>query len=101
MDISSLAILTLSLVCPVSLFVGAVGAIVALRSLGARWPWEQPATATAQPPARWRQKIVDRVAAEDAPDIVQREIDDGWRFVSGEQVTPGVMRLRFVKGGRW
>lgn len=92
---TSFLILALSLGCPTSLFLGAVGAIVALRSLGARWPWEQ---SVPEQSCQWRQKIVDRVPAEDAPEIVQDEIDDGWRFVASEQVMPGVMQLRFVKG---
>ena len=42
MDWQSLAILAFGL-CPASLFVGFIGAVILLRQLGVRWPWEQVA----------------------------------------------------------
>jgi len=68
--------------CPIAGLLGIVAGILAVN--GVRRP-------------RLESYSVERVAAEDAPMIVQRELDRGARLVRTSHNIPGIINLHFVE----
>ena len=105
MDWQSLAILGLGL-CPASLFVGFVGALILIRQLGVRWPWEQAAYEGGNPglpvvqPSRPR--VGDTFTLYRVPnELVGKRVAEmaayGWRFLRQDRAdSTNLFDLQFV-----
>ena len=103
-DWQSLALLGLGL-CPGSLFVGFLGAVILLRQFGVRWPWEQVARETHNPgvvvqPSRPRAGdtfTLYRVPNELVGKRVAEMAAYGWRFLRQDRAdSTNLFDLQFV-----
>ena len=104
MDWQSLALLGLGL-CPASLFVGFLGAVILIRQLGVRWPWEQVAEMHNPGPPRVEPSgpragdtfTLYRVPNELVGKRVAEMVDYGWRFLRQDRAdATQLFDLQFV-----
>ena len=105
MDWQSLALLGLGL-CPASLLVGFIGAVILIRQFGVRWPWEQvareggsPGLPVVQPsgPRAGDTFILYRVPNEMVGKRVAKMAAYGWRFLRQDRAdSTNLFDLQFV-----
>ena len=105
MDWQSLALLGLGL-CPASLFVGFLGAVILMRQFGVRWPWEQVANEEGNPglPRAYpsRPRAGDTFTLYRVPnELVGKRVAEmaayGWRFLRQDRAdSTNLFDLQFV-----
>jgi len=97
MAIDQLLLMLIVAACPGSLLIGAVATLLVIRTMGIRWPWEQPRKEQGQDRfGRWDRKNV-RVGAKYIVSVVLREREKGWIYTGQTEDGPGIWDVHFIR----
>jgi len=103
MDINQLLISLIVAACPMSLVIGVLATLLAMRAMGTRWPWEQkqlPAAQT-QMPQLGERFMLYRVPGDKVARRTSQMMRLGWTFQHQWKVnSTNLFNLEFVWLGK-